>query len=93
LFDLARSLATLIHDADTGCWKGVPARERQLLIQRCTYRAVELLRQACDRGLRDPDRIESDDFKSLAGHSGYKALVAVQKSRQSQPSPPVKASE
>ena len=92
-FDLARALSSLTTDLDSGRWPGLPPRERQTLRQGCADRAVDLLGQAVNRGLRDPGRLESAELVGLSQHPSYQALVARPHRRPLDPASRIKTSE
>ena len=92
LFDLAQSLSSLISDFDAGRWPGLASRERQVLKQHCTDRAVDVLRQAVAHGLRDPGRLESAELNGLSQHPGFRELVGRLNGRVQEPNDRVRTS-
>jgi tetratricopeptide (TPR) repeat protein len=93
LLDLARSLVSLMSDFDAGRWPGVRPEERLNWRKRCADRAVEMLRQAIERGLDDPGRLQGPELERLAGHPGYRELLARWSKRPHSPRGAVRSSE
>ncbi|HZW30437.1 MAG TPA: protein kinase [Isosphaeraceae bacterium] len=82
--DLARALAQLVWDLDSGRCPELAAGDRLGLRNRCADWAVEHLRRAVAGGLRELDRLEGGEFRALSQHPGYRTLVA-QRSRRPDP--------
>ncbi len=76
LYNLARQLSLMIAELEASRWTDLPQQEHQALRGECADRATDLLVRAQERGLRDVDRLQSDDLRALRPHKGYQALLA-----------------
>jgi tetratricopeptide (TPR) repeat protein/predicted Ser/Thr protein kinase len=92
-YDVARHLALLISELRSSPSSKLASSDRQSLIDRCTDRAVQLLRAAIARGLRDPALLQSGELAPLHQHPGFKSLLASLKPPPVAPDNPVKTSE
>jgi hypothetical protein len=93
LFELARYLAALIKDLDSGRWPGFGAPDRQRVRARCDSRGTELLREAVERGFSDHALLESAELAPLGKPLGIESGGAGPKLPWSDPADRVKTSE